>query len=824
MSVILCIIIAASPAVGIPLGVSVYAASFSDINLNSVFLKQHTSVTCTLASAAMIMRRTAIIAGYSDWEEITESNIRNEGWVDGIGLLWNFSCYNMTIGHGYFSGPDNKNEMLELLEAYPQGIVVYNGGNEGQSHAVILTDYDKATDTFYVADPSSRAPVGRIKMADSTIIGETQNEQIENLTSYWFVSSPLVKLENGVYSSLGGGSSSSGPSGLGAYNPDSDAALFNSTKSSENKYYVVSEDSSKGLALRYYPSGSSDAVKYVHKGTILYITYIGKNNFGALWAKTSDGYYIFTGNITTFEKYSAEIKKFGNTSKKAEGTYAVKALSDSRTALRLEPSEGNNIVGYADNGDRLYVTDSGVNSAGALWLRINEGYYVKAHDMEFLSASKLSSCEFDGKLLSVSGQYSSSPVPDSGSGGEDFPLAFRITASALNMRESPVDGDIIISIPKNETVYITEISGGWGKLEYKGKIGWISLEYAEKVSEKAPVTIESMKLSADRIETGGEIECTVTVSGGRNYFYKFSVYNETGASVYSDDSYKASRTFKYTPRKSGIYYFSVDVTDSLGEIISGYSGSFTVYDKLQIISVMTSADEYIYTFDDVSWTVETSDKYDGVVYHYSLYLDGKLIHEEESEKNEFFYTPEKPGSYILKVYLSDGVSESEQVSAAAVIVYDVLSISAIRLSAVSFVIGDEVVCSVSALGGTGSYSYCFSVFKNGSLIRNGSFSNNSEYHYTFESPGTYSMFCAVTDSGNMIVSSFSAEINVENYILGDADLNGVITSSDARLALRHSANIQKLSKTGSLAADINSDGTVTASDARAILRIAAKLD
>jgi hypothetical protein len=59
---------------------------------------------------------------------------------------------------------------------------------------------------------------------------------------------------------------------------------------------------------------------------------------------------------------------------------------------------------------------------------------------------------------------------------------------------------------------------------------------------------------------------------------------------------------------------------------------------------------------------------------------------------------------------------------------------------------------------------------------------------------------------------------------GDVDGNGVITASDARLALRYSAKLITLTQEQQRSADIDKDGHVTASDARTILRISAKLE
>ncbi|MCR5781352.1 MAG: hypothetical protein K6G90_01310, partial [Clostridia bacterium] len=73
-----------------------------------------------------------------------------------------------------------------------------------------------------------------------------------------------------------------------------------------------------------------------------------------------------------------------------------------------------------------------------------------------------------------------------------------------------------------------------------------------------------------------------------------------------------------------------------------------------------------------------------------------------------------------------------------------------------------------------------------------------------------------------------AEVNVvvgpgEYYLAGDTNLDGVIDASDARLALRASANLEKLSEAQATVADVNGDGVVLADDARQILRYSAKL-
>ena len=66
-----------------------------------------------------------------------------------------------------------------------------------------------------------------------------------------------------------------------------------------------------------------------------------------------------------------------------------------------------------------------------------------------------------------------------------------------------------------------------------------------------------------------------------------------------------------------------------------------------------------------------------------------------------------------------------------------------------------------------------------------------------------------------------------SYMLGDINGDKKVTASDARIALRISARLEKLEdqKVPVLAvADVNGDGKVTAKDARTILRVAARLE
>lgn len=60
--------------------------------------------------------------------------------------------------------------------------------------------------------------------------------------------------------------------------------------------------------------------------------------------------------------------------------------------------------------------------------------------------------------------------------------------------------------------------------------------------------------------------------------------------------------------------------------------------------------------------------------------------------------------------------------------------------------------------------------------------------------------------------------------VGDVNGDGNVTAADARLVLRHSASLEKLSEPYITYADADGNGKITAADARLILRVAANLD
>ena len=174
----------------------VSAAAFDDVNSDSMFFKQSTSYTCTLASAAMMVRRAALLNGNSNWSSVTENNMKNAAWSGGLKNSFSYAGISVSAQGGtsnlsavWNKSSSQKAELFRsLLEQHPEGIVMYckkSHNINAYVHAILLTDYTDGS--FYCSDPASNAPRGRIPLSSATV-------NMDNAFKYWYVSSPKLAL------------------------------------------------------------------------------------------------------------------------------------------------------------------------------------------------------------------------------------------------------------------------------------------------------------------------------------------------------------------------------------------------------------------------------------------------------------------------------------------------------------------------------------------------------------------------------------------------------------------------------------------------------
>ena len=153
------------------------AALAVSLNVDAGFyFKQSQGGTCTLASAAMMLRRRAYMDGLEDWFDVTENSVRSSAWSGG--LAHNFTYNAMQVGYSVLprDTAQKTQTLIDLLTQHPEGIVAYD---RTRPHAVLLTDYTDGV--FYCADPAGSVSQGRIPLSQARV-------SLGGISCYWFVS------------------------------------------------------------------------------------------------------------------------------------------------------------------------------------------------------------------------------------------------------------------------------------------------------------------------------------------------------------------------------------------------------------------------------------------------------------------------------------------------------------------------------------------------------------------------------------------------------------------------------------------------------------
>lgn len=147
------------------------------------YFAQEGSGRCTITSIAMMVRRAAFIDDNEAWQSISAASATADGWTSA-GVKNSFTTAGYAIN--YVSISNDHDSLVQLLEEHPEGIAAYD---PGVPHAVLLTDYDADTDTFYCADPAGYYSGARIPLSDSWNGARRggQSGVIAGFTSAWII-------------------------------------------------------------------------------------------------------------------------------------------------------------------------------------------------------------------------------------------------------------------------------------------------------------------------------------------------------------------------------------------------------------------------------------------------------------------------------------------------------------------------------------------------------------------------------------------------------------------------------------------------------------
>lgn len=413
-------------------------ASAANINDNSVFVTQEvkgTNGTCTVAAAAMMLRRHAILDGKNSWNSITESAMKSDKDVWPGSLALNFTYQGMSVAarnvekdFKCITPEEKKNLFISFLNDHPEGIVIYN---KNKPHAVLLSDYDNLTDTFYCADPAGSA--SRIRLIDSTLPKNTKSSDIQadiigRIGQIWFVKGGVALEPLTPVSTESGRWPVSIPANYKLICYDS----ANATKRSV--HYITAKTASYTLTCTQKATLSNGKTRY------FFVSGDGKN----LW-------FDYTGNMSVVPDTSTDIKSYtvtfdatgGSVSQKTKSVAAGSTIGSMPTPTR----NGYIFIGWctAKEGSGMVVNEYNftVNqnqTLYALWQRETTPTYTVTFDPNGGSVSS------NSKTVTYGSNYGTLPTPTRN--GYTFD-GWYTSATGGNL----VTSNVTVRLTGNQTLY-----------------------------------------------------------------------------------------------------------------------------------------------------------------------------------------------------------------------------------------------------------------------------------------------------------------------------------------------------------------------------------
>ena len=182
------------------------------------------------------------------------------------------------------------------------------------------------------------------------------------------------------------------------------------------------------------------------------------------------------------------------------------------------------------------------------------------------------------------------------------------------------------------------------------------ITYVVKSAIVNPLKITSFTTSvASPQAVGKKITMSASATGSGTIKYQFYAY--LNGTLVSKSSCSTTKTYAWTPSKSGTYTLKVVATDGLGKVVSTKKTYKITNSELKITSFTTS----VASPQQVGKTITLSAAAKGsgtVRYHFYAYLNGKVVQQSAlSTAKTYSWKPTKAGTYTLKVVATDSTGK-----------------------------------------------------------------------------------------------------------------------------------------------------------------------
>ena len=185
----------------------------------------------------------------------------------------------------------------------------------------------------------------------------------------------------------------------------------------------------------------------------------------------------------------------------------------------------------------------------------------------------------------------------------------------------------------------------------------------------------------------------------------------------------------------------------------------------------------------ITWTATASGGTGSYRYCFYVFKDNKILERGSyGTANTYDYTPTAGGAYTVRVYVKDSAGTSvNKMSAATAVSAGPITVN-LTADKAKASLNEKITWTASASGGTGSYRYCFYLFKDNKIEQRGSYGTAKTYDYTPSVAGSYTVRVYVKDSAGTVKTQeggkcvVSAPITLAGFepmfgTVGDGDSN-----------------------------------------------------
>ncbi len=282
------------------------------------------------------------------------------------------------------------------------------------------------------------------------------------------------------------------------------------------------------------------------------------------------------------------------------------------------------------------------------------------------------------------------------------------------------------------------------------------------------LSIKSVQANQEIAKTGENLRWTILEPVGGKGFnscqFSFDVYRDNA--LIHKNPWNKSVNLNWKADKPGNYKAVAYVTDGTEQ--GAKSSPVTrVADPMAIVSVKanrTSAP----VGAEIIWTTATSGGIDPE-YCFDLFRDGQPIADTNfSYSNAFTWKTAASGSYRVTGTAFDAFGDllTKDSAAVAVSASSKLAVKSIHADRTKAAVGEKITWTAVAMGGSGSKSYKFEVYKNDvKLPLPAAFATSAQYGYTPTAPGKYKAAVYVKDAtGSTTSPVYSEETSVQALV------------------------------------------------------------